>query len=34
MTAFLRGIITGAGVTVLIECVVCMVILIRQITGK
>ena len=30
MTAFVRGCITGAGMTVLIECVICMVILIRH----
>lgn len=30
MTAFIRGIITGAGGTVLIECVICLIILIRQ----
>lgn len=30
MTAFVRGIITGAGMTGLIECVICLVILIRH----
>lgn len=30
MTAFVRGIITGAGMTVLIECAICLVILIRH----
>lgn len=30
MTAFVRGIITGAGMTVLIECVIGMIILLRH----
>ena len=30
MTAFVRGIITGAGLTVLIECVICLVIILRH----
>ena len=30
MTAFLRGCVVGAGMTVLIICVVCLVILIRH----
>lgn len=30
MTDFIRGIITGAVATVLIECVICMVIILRH----
>ena len=30
MTDFIRGCIVGAGMTVLIECVICLVILIRH----